>query len=132
MTLPEINPNDRHHLHGVHPTVLDRRTVEVLICRRMAESLIGQGYVLSVWDGEEYAVKHSADVEAVMQNLLACDEEIVRVSLRDTVTGATKSQGTVTLVYGNDGWDLIADHAVGLTEALADVTAYAASLEEAL
>ncbi len=64
-----------------------------------------QGYQVSVNDGEAWVVKRSTDSKAIMAALFSTDEDYIRIR-KD---GEETSVGTFTLIYGNDGWDVIAD-----------------------
>lgn len=76
--------------------------------RRMASALVkailARGYSVSV-DSEGWAISHSRSYRAVMNALWQTDEEYVLAFNADG-----KRAGTFFLVYGNDGYDLIADH----------------------
>jgi hypothetical protein len=77
--------------------------------RRMASALVkailARGLSVTVDNGEEIAIHRSKSYRAVMDALWQCDEEWV---LAHGDTGPSK--GTFYLVYGNDGYDLVADH----------------------
>jgi hypothetical protein len=81
--------------------------------RRMASALVKacleRGYWVSVNDGGEWVVKHSRSYQRVMEALYSTDLDLVRISKLDD-EGAIKGAGTFHLIYGNDGYDLIADH----------------------
>lgn len=77
--------------------------------RRMASALVraclARGYRISVHNGEELAIRGSKVYRAVMDALWQTDEETVHIYGPDG-----KRAGSFFLVYGNDGYDLIADH----------------------
>ena len=67
-------------------------------------------FCISVYDGEEYPVKRSRNVDEIMADVGQCEIETLYVRHVDK-DGATGTRvGGFTLVYGNGGWDVIADH----------------------
>lgn len=86
------------------------RELEEKIIREMLKFAIGKGYLVSVFDGEEYPVKCSANIEEIIENAMSVDE--ATLTFRDAETRNTI--GKVLLVFGNDGWDVIADHSDNL------------------
>ena len=59
---------------------------------------------ISVWDGEDWALKRSRDTDAILEALGSTDADTVRV-LR-----SGKPAGSFWLIYGNGPGELIADH----------------------
>lgn len=122
---PEVDPYERAYIEnelqvGIHQLnkldgyeldVTDRVPVwlrhrhERAIAERLVTDAIAQGYQVSVNDGEAWVVKRSTDSKAIMAALFSTDEDYIRIR-KD---GEETSVGTFTLVYGNDGWDVIAD-----------------------
>lgn len=100
--------------HWVKDEAIRRRIlVERAIVRRAVRDILAAddgAYCISVYDGEEYPVKRSRDLDKIMSNIGQCDEEtiIVRHFNQDGTTGG--QLGCIYLVYGNGGWDVIADH----------------------
>lgn len=100
--------------HWVKDEAIRRRIlVERAIVRRAVRDILAAddgAYCMSVNDGEEYPVKRSRDLDKIMANIGQCDEEtiIVRHFNQDGTPG--DKLGCIYLVYGNDGWDVIADH----------------------
>lgn len=89
-----------------------RILVERAIVRMAVRSILlaaPWGYTVSVWDGEEYALKRSRDLNAIMDEIGACDEEVLVVRRADGEEAGARV-GSLFLVYGNDGWDVICDH----------------------
>lgn len=88
-----------------------RILMERAIVRHLIRSVLARTdaeYSLSVFDGEAWPIIRSRDTAAIMAEIGACDEERLRI-LRGTPAEALGS-GSVFLVYGNDGWDVIADN----------------------
>lgn len=122
---PEVGPYERAYienelqvgirqlnkLDGYELDVTDRVPVwlrhrhERAIAERLVTDAIAQGYQVSVNDGEAWVVKRSTDSKDIMAALFSTDEDYIRIR-KD---GEQSSVGTFTLVYGNDGWDVVAD-----------------------
>lgn len=67
-------------------------------------------YCISVWDGEEFPVKRSRDLDKIMADIGQCDEETIVVRhATDEGRPEGLKVGSMYLVYGNGGWDVIAD-----------------------
>lgn len=79
-------------------------TEERFVVKQIVGRALDKGYLLSVFDGEEYPIEHSDDAEAVMAELGHCDEEWLHVSNADR-----KRIGEIYLVYGNDPDEVVAD-----------------------
>lgn len=84
-----------------------RREVEIKIITAVVEDGLAAGYLVSVYDGEEIVVRNSADKAAIMAGLFSTDEDM----LFFTKDG---KRYYVQLIYGNSGWDVIADYSVKL------------------
>lgn len=90
--------------------IRQRILMERHIIRHFVKSLLardGAPYTISIYDGEEWPVTGSRDVAAIMADIGACDEEWLVV--RQKTPEANRNVGKLYLVYGNDGWDVIAD-----------------------
>lgn len=95
------------------PAIRFRILIERAVIRQAVKDLIATGLVISVWDGEDYPIKKSNDVAAVMAEIGACDEE--KLFVREVKEGGRFPLiGTILLVYGNDGWDVMADNSLTL------------------
>lgn len=82
-----------------------RIDIEKQVVTCIVEQALKKGYIITVFDGEAYPIKKSNDKTAILKELFACDEEmlIIRMPYGDKI-------GTVTLIYGNDGWDVVNDY----------------------
>lgn len=99
-----------------------RRATEYRIVHKLVGDLLAAGFVPFLRrEGEGRIVITSNDVEP-MADLFACDEE------RLYVGRPGGPSGWVFLVYGNDGWDVIADYTTNLEEHLKAVNAFADEL----
>jgi len=88
-------------------SVQKRIAVERAIVRALVKESIAQGYTVSLHDGNDdgwLAVEQSTNVAEIMRSIMTVDVETLYF-YRD---GARESW--VQLIYGNDGWDVIADY----------------------
>lgn len=77
---------------------------ERFVVKQIVGRALDKGYLLSVFDGEEYPIMHSDDAEAVMTELGHCNEDWLQVANADR-----KRIGSIYLVYGNDADEVVAD-----------------------
>lgn len=111
------HPDDAKALANVKDWRIRRRIlIERAIVRKLVSDLIAAGCAVTVDYGDgQYGVKKSTSLTEVMGHVGACDEEWLRVWKLEG--GPTRSPwtklGTIFLVFGNDGWDVIADHSTG-------------------
>lgn len=75
---------------------------EIRIVRKMVEAMIQAGMTVSVFDGETFQTKRTADVKVVLDGLDGLEEAWLNVRLND------KLLGRVYLVFG-EGADVVAD-----------------------
>jgi len=80
-------------------------TEERFIVKQIVGRALDKGYLLTVFDGEEFPVRCSDDAEAVMAELGHCDEEWLQVANADC-----KRIGSIFLVYGNEPDEVVADY----------------------
>lgn len=108
MTRTEIAQiNDQSHQRTVRE--------EQVIVRRLIRTFLSKGYLISVWDGEAWALKKSNNSRAIIKALRTTDEDTVVI--RDS---EGERLGFVYLVWGN-GEDVIADcTAGGVVEKIVD------------
>jgi len=82
--------------------------------RRMASALVKaclrRGFSVTIDNGEDKPIKKSRNYRAIMNEMWQTDEEHVVI-----FDAEGKRRGWFFLVYGNDGYDLVADY--GITEA---------------
>jgi hypothetical protein len=86
-------------------TTLEYATAnERRIARQLVKDILTAGHTISVHDGEDFAIKRSADAAAILKELAqtGADNLIIRRTDGERV-------GFVSLVWGND-CDLISDH----------------------
>lgn len=80
-----------------------RIKAEQAIARKIVQRILKAGYVISVFDGEEYPCKRSADFKAIWDAMGETDEDVLII--RDVV----QRIGSITLIWGNDE-DLVSDY----------------------
>lgn len=114
-----------------------RQLIERAVIRRAVTDILAQqaedgpAYCLSVYDGEETVVVASRDFDKIMEAIMSTDEDLLLVR-RQHADRASTFVGEIHLVYGNDGWDVIADHSVSITSLLVGADALADSLGDLL
>lgn len=127
---------EQHH-YVKDEAIRQRILIERAIIRRAVRDILatqaegGPAFCLSVFDGEATTVKCSRSVDEIMGAIGTTDEDelIVRRIVQDA---ATKYHGVINLVYGNDGWDVIADCSVTVSALLDGADALASDLGELL
>lgn len=81
-----------------------RQSIERKIYSRIVKDALARGFNVSVYDGEEYALKHSTSYTAIMEAGFSTDEDALVIYDND------KRLGFISLIYGNSGWDVISDY----------------------
>jgi len=95
------------------------REMETDIIKAFVNAALARNYVLSVYDGGEWVVRKSDDLDTIMAALFSTDGDRINVWTRGDV-----KIGWVEFIYGNSGWDVIHNNSVGaeLEALLADAT----------
>lgn len=88
----------------------ERREAELEMVSKLVDTVLAAGYVISVHDGEEYAIRYSNSREKILGELFATDEESLIISRPRDENGVRLYMGSVLLVYGNEPWEVIADN----------------------
>ena len=101
----------------------ERMALERKIVGKIVEAALAEGNMLSVYDGEEYPIKRSRDYDAIMGAIMSTDEDVLRIRDADG-----NSLGSILLVYGNDGWDVVCDYSGELSSMMEGVDEYIESL----
>lgn len=97
---------------------------EKAIITRLVTDALAAEYLISVWDGEEYAVTKSGDKKAILESIGATEmDHLIFYDVSD------KRIGHVTLIYGNEPGVVMADYSMSLEEFLIPINAYAATFE---
>ncbi|ESY35389.1 hypothetical protein NKK48_30255 [Mesorhizobium sp. C386A] len=81
------------------------RPTEAKIIGALIKKALGLGYVVSVYDGEEWALKKSGDYEKITHEIAATDA--TELVFRKAEDGS--KVGWLQLIHGNDE-DVISDH----------------------
>jgi hypothetical protein len=103
--------------------MMDRQDMERAIAGRFAQTVVDAGLKISVDNGEYISLDKSDDVETIVADLMACDMDWLHVF------DGQKRIGTLLLVYGNDGYDVICDYSVSLEAYVKDADRLAEELE---
>lgn len=109
----------------IDDSVKPRIRMERAVIRQFLTDVFGSEscrYLVSLHNGEDYSIRRSRDLDAIMAELMATDCEVLHVRDGDRLVGS------VHLIYGNDGWDVIADYSD--TEELRRLLAGAEALAE--
>ena len=87
--------------------IADRIALERKIIRKLVQVALAWGNVISVHDGEEFCLKRSSSLTAIMNAIQSTDMDMLQIRNEyGTITGR------VQCVYGNDGYDVISDYTV--------------------
>ena len=93
-----------------------RQKMERSIARKFIRTALDAGYAISVWNGgDEPEISKSTKLKPIMEAMFATDEEKL-VLHKDG-----ERQGWVHFVYGNDGYDVIADYVTTLEHLMGPV-----------
>jgi hypothetical protein len=84
--------------------IATRIKIEKQIVRAIVNRALASGWSVSVHDSEEWTIKKSLSTTEIMKAIMTTDEDVLRFHDADGVVGI------VSLVYGNDGWDVVSDH----------------------
>jgi hypothetical protein len=120
----------QRYLADISDSICLRQLVERAVIRRAILDLLamrcegGPAYAISVFDGEETVVADSRDPAIIMAAIMSTDEDALVVRrLREGSKPAYA--GEMNLIYGNGGWDVIADYSTVLDVDLANANALA-------
>ena len=103
-------------------------SIERLLSTTVARSLLDAGYTIELWNGGDEAEYRGRDLDALLAEMMATDEDVLNVVLDD---GKYITQGWVSLIYGN-GIDVISDYTVNLEQHMAEADRVRGSIEEDL
>lgn len=104
-----------------------RHAIECRIAKAAADALIASGFTISVNDGGETVLKDSTSWAAIKAAMFSTDEDYFYVTRK---VGEQTVKGWIHFVYGNDGWDVLADHTTNLEETLTPATELAEKIAE--
>ena len=85
---------------------------EIRIAKAVVDALLAKGWIISVWEAEDWALEHSIDRDQILKAMgsTVMDKLCAETDDCDHV-------GWVMLIWGN-GEDLISDNTESLTEVL--------------
>ena len=100
-----------------HMTPDQRQTIERRVVTRTVEALLDAGYALNVNNGgdDHELPDYTTDRAVILDALFATDADRIYAQQHGRV------RDWVYCVYGNDGWDVIADYTVTLDAVLAPI-----------
>lgn len=110
-----------------------RNLVERAIVRQVVKDILshseaGERTMISVYDGEDYAVRKSSSLEEIMNSIMSTDTDSLGIRIVDA-EGKDLPIGCVFLIYGNDGYDVIADNHMSVEPFLKGATALSEEFE---
>lgn len=94
------------------------------IAQKIIEDGIAAGYTIDVYDGEETVLKRSVDPEAIIGAMFSTDSDMLIFHEGD------RRQGSVWFVYGNTGWDVVADYSTYLEPIMANANKLSDELQD--
>lgn len=127
----ESDHNRRYCAHLLDPAnaIRQRIIMERAVIRRAVADLIAAGCWLRVFygAGEGFGCNRTDNVDIVMEAVGACDEEHLYVYNNSS----DARRGAIFLVYGNDGWDVMADYSTRLERDLKGANEFAEQIADA-
>lgn len=91
-----------------------RIALEKTIARRVVKDALAAGYALGIENGgDSFELENCAEFKKVVAEMFATDEEYLLFYKLE------KRVGWVRFVYGNEGWDVMADWTVNIEPVLA-------------
>lgn len=82
-----------------------RINIERKIVSRIVKDALANDYKVSVFDSEEYVLKRSQSYKAIMEACFSTDDDTLVI--RDN---AGEYIGSIALIYGNCGYDVVSDY----------------------
>lgn len=98
----------------------ERIKLEVRIVKKVIDAVLAAGHAISVYDGEEWAIKRSTNKSDILNACFSTDDDQFRI--RDKEGNYV---GWIHFVYGNDGHDVISDYSTDIEELLKPINDYA-------
>ena len=78
--------------------------IEKTIASKLVKAILARGYEVSVYEGEDYAIKRSVGYQKIMDALASTGEDTIIIHTVDDTR-----IGSIYLVWGN-GEDLVSDN----------------------
>lgn len=92
------------------PPIPHGSTNEKLIAGKLIADILARDMLVSVWEGEDYAIRRSSDAKTIFENMASTDTDQIFVYCK----GGSIHVGWILLVWGND-CNLISDWTVNGT-----------------
>lgn len=109
--------------------VRERILIERLVIRTAVAALLEAGHSITIYhEGELSQAVRSRNLELIMGEVGACDSETIGV-FTPTIIGR---QGFISLIHGNDGWDVMQDYSMVLSDKITAARELADAIGEAL
>lgn len=108
---------------GFTRVAIDRLALDRMVVTRLVENALAQGYAVRVHDSQEELPRRTT-VQEVLSDLYCTDEEWLRFYRGSHLIGS------VLLVHGNDGWDVIADYTTGATALVRSISDFTDQLSQ--
>jgi hypothetical protein len=110
------------HLQLANDPIRNRIIMERAVIRRALQDIIGAGCWVRVWYGQDegFGCARTDNIDVAMAAAGACDDEYLHVFNNSS----DKLIGSLYFVYGNSGWDVIADNSLSLEPLLAGVNTF--------
>lgn len=108
-------------------TVPERQNVERQVIDKLLDEAIKHNLSFRLFDGEAWATEKTNDKQVILGAVMSVDDETLYF-----FDAEGKKAGWVRLIYGNDGWDVIADNSQKIDYILPPVTEFANELCEQL
>jgi hypothetical protein len=124
--------------HKIADKVALRVLIERAIVRHAVQALIDAGYAITVDDGEETVLRSAEEWQRVMPHIGHCDEEWLNImepragSENDAEGPKWRRFGSIHLVYGNGGWDVLSNYTEHLEPVLERTLDLAAGIGDLL
>lgn len=130
-TADDLEHFAKDYMRDTTDAIRERIVMERAVVRRAATELLSQDFALRVHYGNEegWGCDITTDPGKVMEAIMACDEEALCVYSGGD--GSWRRFGTISLVYGNAGWEVVSDYSVNLEPHLLETNAYVDQLGDA-
>jgi hypothetical protein len=102
---------------------MKREEVERRIARRIIDDALAAGYSIDLFDGEEVVLHKGTNADAIMAGMFSSDDDMLFLH-KDG-----KRIGSVWLIYGNGGYDVVSDYSMSLHDLLQGAGQLAEQLE---
>jgi hypothetical protein len=99
--------------------VKKRVLAEARVVKLFCETMIAAQFSISLYDGEEWTVKRSTDVNKIMEAIQTTDMDNLRVR-----APCGEHMGDCLFIYGNSASEVINDYHTALEEWMGPVTEY--------